>query len=79
MRGHLHANLDPLGIARWRTTTSCRPRLRLFRRPITTGASSSTTLGLEFATIREMLAILKRTYVPRSASSSHISDPAEKA
>ncbi len=63
MRGHLHANLDPLGIA----TVGDHEELH----PSTYGFSEAdygrkifidNVLGLEFATIPQMLEILKRTY-----------------
>ena len=51
--------------------------LRLRREPTTTGRSSSTiVLGLETATIREILAILRRTYCGNvGVQYMHISDP----
>src|SRR6185369_4742567 len=64
MRGHLKANLDPLGIA---TTPGDASELD----PATYGFSEADfdrqifldfVLGLETATIREILDILRRTY-----------------
>lgn len=44
MRGHLHAKLDPLGIAAPSTTiTSCQRRITVSRPPIMIARSSSTT------------------------------------
>src|SRR5690606_20352692 len=66
MRGHLHANLDPLGIATPpEDYNELSPESYGFTeadydRPI----SIDNVLGLESATIRQMLDILKRTYCP---------------
>ena len=64
MRGHLHANLDPAGpraAPRRRGAASRRPTAS--PRPTRTARSSSTTCSASSSrTIREMLAILKRTY-----------------
>jgi 2-oxoglutarate dehydrogenase E1 component len=82
MRGHLKANLDPLGIA---TTPGDASELDPasygfaeadFDRPI----FLDYVLGLETATIREILAILRRTYCGNvGVQYMHISDPKEKA
>jgi 2-oxoglutarate dehydrogenase E1 component len=82
MRGHLHANLDPLGIAKpiedynelspsaYGFTEADYDR-RIF---------IDHVLGLEFATIREMLDILKRTYCSTlGVEFMHISNPEEKS
>ncbi len=81
MRGHLHANLDPLGIEPKRDHEELHPATYGF-----TDADWDRTifidhvLGLESATIREMLAILQRTYCSTIGYEfMHISDPAEKA
>ncbi len=81
MRGHLAANLDPLGL----TPRGSHPELD----PESYGFTEADydrkifidhVLGLEFATIREMLAILRRTYCNTiGVEFMHISDPAEKA
>ncbi|WP_460452000.1 2-oxoglutarate dehydrogenase E1 component [Alsobacter sp. SYSU BS001988] len=81
MRGHLHADLDPLAIA----TRTDHEELD----PSSYGFTEADwdrkifidhVLGLEFATIREMLAILKRTYCSTIGYEfMHISNPAEKA
>ncbi|MEX0343393.1 MAG: 2-oxoglutarate dehydrogenase E1 component [Rhizobiaceae bacterium] len=82
MRGHLHANLDPLGLAAKKEDyNELSPEAYGFTaedydRPI----FIDHVLGLEYATIREMLAILKRTYCSTiGIEFMHISDPAEKA
>ncbi|KQU73197.1 2-oxoglutarate dehydrogenase subunit E1 [Aminobacter sp. DSM 101952] len=82
MRGHLHANLDPLGIAKpLEDYNELSPEAYGF-----TGADYDRpifidhVLGLEYATIREMLEILKRTYCSTlGVEFMHISDPEEKA
>ena len=80
MRGHLHANLDPLGIAARRDHEELHPISYGFteadyNRPI----FIDKVLGLDFATIPEMLAILKRTYCSTlGVEFMHISDPREK-
>ena len=78
MRGHLHANLDPLG-----TRAARRPRgtasvpLRLHRGRSGTARSSSTTCSAwSSRTIREIVAILERTYCQTlGVEFMHISDP----
>ncbi len=81
MRGHLHADLDPLKLEPLKDHVELHPATYGFAeadwdRPI----FIDHVLGLEFATIREMLAILKRTYCSTLAVEfMHISDPAEKA
>ena len=81
MRGHLHANLDPLGLE--------QPKDHEELHPSTYGFHESDydrkifidhVLGLEYATVREMLEILRRTYCGTIGFEFlHISDPAEKA
>ncbi len=82
MRGHLHANLDPLGIAKpLEDYNELSPEAYGFTeadydRPI----FIDHVLGLETATIREMLDILKRTYCSTlGVEFMHISNPEEKA
>ena len=82
MRGHLKANLDPLGLA---VTAGDASELD----PATYGFAESDydrpifldyVLGLESATIREILQILRRTYCGTlGVQYMHISDPSEKA
>jgi 2-oxoglutarate dehydrogenase E1 component len=82
VRGHLKANLDPLGLA---VTAGDASELD----PATYGFSESDfdrpifldyVLGLETATLRDILAILKRTYCGTiGVQYMHISDPREKA
>ena len=82
MRGHLHANLDPLGVAsRQEDYNELSPENYGFTeadfdRPI----FIDNVLGLEFATIRQMLDILQRTYCSTlGVEFMHISNPEEKA
>ncbi|GGA91470.1 2-oxoglutarate dehydrogenase subunit E1 [Brucella endophytica] len=82
MRGHLHAKLDPLGLAE-------PPEDYKELAPETYGFTPAdydrkifidNVLGLEYATIPQMLEILKRTYCSTiGVEFMHISDPAEKA
>jgi len=81
MRGHLHANLDPLGLAALKDDhnelhpssygfTEADYERRIF---------IDYMLGLEFATIPEMLEILQRTYCSTmGVEFMHISNPEEK-
>ena len=81
MRGHLHADLDPLHIEPRGDHEELHPATYGFTeadwdRPIFIDG----VLGLEFATIREMMTILKRTYCGTIGFEFvHISNPAEKA
>jgi 2-oxoglutarate dehydrogenase E1 component len=80
MRGHLHANLDPLAIEPVKSHEELEPASYGF------GASDldrkifiDGVLGVEFATIREMVAILQRTYCNTlGIEFMHISDQAQK-
>ncbi len=81
MRGHLAANLDPLGLE----PKAAAPELD----PATYGFSEADydrpifldfVLGLETSSIREILSILRRTYCDNvGVQYMHISDPTEKA
>jgi len=82
MRGHLHADLDPLGLAKpLEDYNELSPETYGFTvadydRPI----FIDHVLGLEYATIRQMLEILKRTYCSTlGVEFMHISNPVEKA
>ena len=80
-RGHLAASLDPLGLEPPRTHPELHPTSYGFTpedyaRPI----FIDNVLGLETATINEMLAILRRTYCGDIAFEfMHISNPEEKS
>jgi 2-oxoglutarate dehydrogenase E1 component len=81
MRGHLAANLDPLGLGEKPDTSELDPANYGFAesdfdRPI----FLDFVLGLETSTVREMLSILRRTYCGNvGVQYMHISDPDEKA
>ena len=81
VRGHLHANLDPLELAARGDHEELHPSHYGFAdadcdRPI----FLDNVLGLEFGTVREIVAILERTYCQTlGVEFMHIADPAEKA
>jgi len=81
MRGHLMADLDPLGLQEVNPHPELEPSNYGFEeadmdRPI----FIDYVLGLETATMREIVEILRRTYCGTFALQfMHISDPAEKA
>jgi 2-oxoglutarate dehydrogenase E1 component len=81
IRGHLAANLDPLGIEAPQPYAELDPATYGFSeadydRPIFIDG----TLGLENATLREILTILRRTYCGSvGVQYMHIADPTEKA
>ncbi|MDD9909506.1 MAG: 2-oxoglutarate dehydrogenase E1 component [Ahrensia sp.] len=82
MRGHLHADLDPLGIAGVKDDHN-------ELHPSTYGFTEAdydreifldNVLGMEFATIPQMLDVLKRTYCSTlGVEFMHISNPEEKS
>src|SRR5437763_5146977 len=80
-RGHFHAKLDPLELEAPRDEEELDPRSYGFGegdldRPI----FLDRVLGLEFGTVREIVAILRRTYCQTlGVEFMHIADPAEKA
>jgi 2-oxoglutarate dehydrogenase E1 component len=81
VRGHFHADLDPLGLERQTSREELMPETYGFaeedldRRIFIDGV-----LGLEYATAREILTILKATYCGTIGYEfMHISDPAQKA
>ena len=81
VRGHLHADLDPLNFEPRHNDEELHPSHYGFTeadwdRPI----FLDNVLGLEFATIREIVGILERTYCQTlGVEFMHISDPTEKA
>ena len=81
IRGHLDADLDPLALRKESHHPELQPESYGFGpedmdRPI----FLDYVLGLEMATIREMLEILRRTYCGTFAVEfMHVSDPEEKA
>jgi 2-oxoglutarate dehydrogenase E1 component len=81
MRGHLHANLDPLGFEKRVSDEELSPAHYGFTpEDYDRKIFLDMVLGLEFGTIREILAILERTYCQTlGVEFMHISDPVEKA
>ena len=81
MRGHLHANLDPLGLTPHGDHEELHPSSYGFTEAdYARKIFIDNVLGLEFATLPEMLEILRRTYCSTlGVEFMHISDPAEKA
>src|SRR5216684_4320000 len=80
-RGHFHANLDPLGLEPPHDEQDLDPRSYGFTdADLDRRIFLDKVLGLEFATLREILAILQRTYCQTlGVEFMHISDPAQKA
>src|SRR3984893_18125241 len=79
-RGHLHANLDPLGLEPARDPEELDPRSYGF-----SDADFDRTifldhvLGLEFGTLRQIVTILQRTYCQTlGVEVMHISDPQQE-
>jgi len=81
VRGHLAADLDPLGLEKRDSQPELDPSTYGFGpedldRPI----YIDNVMGLEFASVRQMVDILKRTYCSTfGIEFMHISDPTEKA
>jgi 2-oxoglutarate dehydrogenase E1 component len=79
-RGHFHANLDPLGLQPQNSESELDPHTYGFTdddfdRPI----FLDKVLGLQFGTIRQIVAILRRTYCQTlGVEFLHISDGAQK-
>jgi len=80
-RGHLAADLDPLRLEPPGTHEELDPASYGFGpQDLDRKIFIDRVLGLEFATVNEMLAILRRTYCGTlGIEFMHISDPAEKA
>jgi 2-oxoglutarate dehydrogenase E1 component len=80
-RGHLHANLDPLGLEPSRSHEELDPRSYGFSQAdFDRQIFLDHVLGLEFGTLREIIAILERTYCRTlGVEFMHISDPLQKA
>jgi 2-oxoglutarate dehydrogenase E1 component len=81
MRGHLHARLDPLEIAPDLDHEELHPSSWGFTdADLDRKIFIDHVLGLEFATVREMIEILRRTYCSTvGVEFMHISDAHEKA
>ncbi|MFL5042525.1 MAG: 2-oxoglutarate dehydrogenase E1 component [Xanthobacteraceae bacterium] len=80
VRGHLHANLDPLGLEPRGDHEELDPRSYGFSEAdYDRKIFLDHVLGLEFASLREIVAILRRTYCQTLGFEfMHISDPAQK-
>ncbi|MDE1567674.1 2-oxoglutarate dehydrogenase E1 component [Aquabacter sediminis] len=81
MRGHLHADLDPLHLTPPREAPELDPAsYGFYEADLDRKIFIDHVLGLEFATVREMLEILRRTYCRSiGVEFMHISSPEEKA
>jgi 2-oxoglutarate dehydrogenase E1 component len=79
-RGHFHANLDPLGLEPPRDEADLDLRSYGFGdADMDRKIFLDRVLGLEFGTLREILAILRRTYCQTlGVEFMHISDPSQK-
>ncbi|MBV9538123.1 MAG: 2-oxoglutarate dehydrogenase E1 component, partial [Acidisphaera sp.] len=81
VRGHLQAQLDPLGLQARKPHAELDPRTYGFTeadmdRPV----FIDNVLGREFATVREIVAVLRETYCgPLGVEFMHIQDPDQKA
>jgi len=81
IRGHYHANLDPLGLEPPKDTEELDPRSYGFTEAdYDRRIFIDHVLGLDFASLREIVAILQRTYCQTlGVEFMHIADPAQKA
>ena len=81
IRGHLHANLDPLGLEPRRNEEELDPRSYGFTEAdLDRKIFIDHVLGLEFASLREIVAIAQRTYCQTLGFEfMHISNPEQKA
>ena len=80
-RGHFHANLDPLGLEPPQNEEELDPRSYGFgEADLDRRIFLDNVLGLEFGTIHEIVAILRRTYCQTlGVEFLHISDAAQKS
>jgi 2-oxoglutarate dehydrogenase E1 component len=81
MRGHFHAKLDPLGIEPPRDREELDPRSYSFTEAdFDRKIFLDHVLGMEYATLREIVAICERTYCQTvGVEFMHISNGAQKA
>jgi 2-oxoglutarate dehydrogenase E1 component len=81
MRGHFHANLDPLGIEAHPNREELDPRTYGFEdADFDRKIFLDHVLGLEYGTLREIVAICERTYCQTlGVEFMHISNAAQKA
>jgi 2-oxoglutarate dehydrogenase E1 component len=79
-RGHFHANLDPLGLQPPNNEAELDPSTYGFGEPdLDRPIFLDKVLGLEFGTVRQIVAILRRTYCQTlGVEFLHISDGAQK-
>jgi 2-oxoglutarate dehydrogenase E1 component len=79
-RGHLHANLDPLGLEPAKSDEELDPYTYGFgAADLDRAIFLDNVLGLEFGTIRQIVGILRRTYCQTlGVEFLHISDGAQK-
>ena len=79
-RGHFHANLDPLGLEPEKNDEELDPKSYGFAEAdMDRKIFLDNVLGLEFATLREIVAILRRTYCQTvGVEFMHISNGAQK-
>src|SRR3982074_490641 len=81
MRGHFHAKLDPLGLEPQRDHEELDPRSYGFTEAdLDRKIFLDHVLGMEYATLREIVAICERTYCQTlGVEFMHISNAAQKA
>src|SRR6201997_5458143 len=81
MRGHFHANLDPLGIEVHPSREELDPRTYGFEEAdFDRKIFLDHVLSLEYGTIREIVSLCERTYCQTlGVEFMHISNPAQKA
>jgi 2-oxoglutarate dehydrogenase E1 component len=80
VRGHLQANLDPLGLEVPGYHPELDPATYGFKDDLDRPIFIDNVLGLESATVREIVEILRRTYCSTiGVEFMHINEPGEKA
>src|SRR6187431_1854387 len=81
IRGHFHAKLDPLGLEPEKNEEELDPRSYGFSEAdMDRKIFLDKVLGLDFASMREIVGILRRTYCQTlGVEFMHISDPQQKA
>ena len=81
VRGHLAANLDPLGLERKEAHPELDPASYGFTgRDLDRNIYLDQVLGMEFGTVRQIIEILRRTYCSTiGVEFMHISSPDQKA